>query len=190
MGVTLLAHASMPLKYWDETFFVATYMINQTPTKVLDYDTPLHKLLGATPDCSNFRVFSCVCWLNLRPYNAHKLLLCSTHCVFLGYNNMHKGFKCLDISSKHIYVSHDVIFNEPIFLFATIHSIAGAQYSFEVLLLPPATNLRDNVFTDFVNIYTMPLLSADDLRVQLQLDPGVGPALSTVTADDAPPSPQ
>jgi hypothetical protein len=75
MGLTLLAHASMPLKYWDETFLAATYLINRTPTKILYYDTPLHKLLGATPYYSSSRVFGCACWPNLRSYNAHKLQL-------------------------------------------------------------------------------------------------------------------
>jgi hypothetical protein len=32
MCLTLLAHVSMPLKYWDETFLAATYLINRTPT--------------------------------------------------------------------------------------------------------------------------------------------------------------
>lgn len=28
--------------------------------------------------------------------------------VFLGYSNMHKGFKCLDISTGRVYISRDV----------------------------------------------------------------------------------
>jgi hypothetical protein len=54
MGLALLAHASMPLKYWDEAFLAAIYRINQTPTKLLSYDTPIHMLLGVTPDYSSF----------------------------------------------------------------------------------------------------------------------------------------
>jgi hypothetical protein len=61
MGLDLLAHGSMPLKYWDEAFLDATYLINRTPTNGLSYDTPLHKLLGATPDYSSFYVFGCAC---------------------------------------------------------------------------------------------------------------------------------
>jgi histone deacetylase 1/2 len=75
MGLALLAHASMPLKYWDEAFLTATYLINRTPTKLLAYETPLQKLLGATPDYSSFRVFGCACWPNLHPYTQHKLEL-------------------------------------------------------------------------------------------------------------------
>jgi hypothetical protein len=91
----------MPLKYWDEAFLAATYLINRTPTK-LSFDTPINTLLGAHPDYSSLRVFGCACWPNLRPYNSHKLQFRSTRCVFLGYSNMHKGFKCLDLSSGRI----------------------------------------------------------------------------------------
>jgi hypothetical protein len=65
IGLALLAHVYMPLKYWDEAFLIATYLTNRTPTKLLSYDTPITKLLGATPDYSSFRVFGCVCWPNL-----------------------------------------------------------------------------------------------------------------------------
>jgi hypothetical protein len=82
MGLALLTHASMPLKYWDEAFLAAIYLINWTPTKLLSYDTPIHKLLGVTPDYSSFRVFEYACWPNLRPYNSHKLQLGSTRCIF------------------------------------------------------------------------------------------------------------
>jgi hypothetical protein len=105
MDLALLAHASMPLKYWDEAFLAAAYLINRTPTKLLSHDTPLHHLLGATPDYSSFCVFGCACWPNLRPYNSHKLELRSTCCVFLGYSNMHKGFKCFDVSIGCVYIS-------------------------------------------------------------------------------------
>jgi hypothetical protein len=148
MGLALLAHASMPLKYLDETFLAATYLINRTPTKLLSYDTPIHKLFSATPDYSSLRVFACTCWPNLRPYNSHKLQLCSICCVFLGYSNMHKGFKCLDISKGHIYISCDVFFDESVFPFTELHSNAGARYHSEVLLLPTASTGND-VITNY-----------------------------------------
>jgi hypothetical protein len=128
MDLSLLAHAFMPLKYWDEAFLVAVYLINHTPTKLLSYDTPLHRLLGATTDYSSLRVFGCACWPNLRPYNSHKLQLHSTRCVFLGYSNMHKGFKCIDIPSGHIYIFRDVILNEYVFPFAPLNSNASVRY--------------------------------------------------------------
>jgi hypothetical protein len=61
MGLALLANASMPLKFWDQAFLTTTHLINRTPTKILDHDTSLHRLLGATPDYSNLCVFGCAC---------------------------------------------------------------------------------------------------------------------------------
>jgi hypothetical protein len=135
MALVLLAHSSMPLKYWGEVFHAVVYLINCTP-RLLSYDTPLHRLLGATPDYSSLRVFGCACWPNLRSYNSHKIQLRSTRCVFLGYSNMYKGFKCLDISTGHIYISRDMVFYESVFPFISLHSNVGVRYSFKILLTP------------------------------------------------------
>jgi histone deacetylase 1/2 len=116
VGLSLLAHASMPLKFWDEAFLAATYLINRTPSKILQYSTPLAILFNEQPDYSFLRLFGCACWPNLRPYNSRKLAFRSKRCAFLGYSNMHKGYKCLDISSGRVYISRDVIFDEAIFL--------------------------------------------------------------------------
>jgi hypothetical protein len=35
VGLSLLAHASMPLKFWDEPFISASYLINRLPSKVI-----------------------------------------------------------------------------------------------------------------------------------------------------------
>jgi histone deacetylase 1/2 len=59
VGLSLLAHASMPLKYWDEAFFTAVFIINRLPSKVINYDTPHDRLLGSPPDYSFFRTFGC-----------------------------------------------------------------------------------------------------------------------------------
>jgi hypothetical protein len=35
VGLSVLAGASMPLKFWDEAFIVATSLIKRTPSKVI-----------------------------------------------------------------------------------------------------------------------------------------------------------
>ena len=117
VGLSLLAHASMPLKFWDEAFMAATFLINRLPSKVIDNQTPFERLLQQKPDYLSLRTFGCACWPNLRPYNRHKLELRSKQCAFLGYSNLHKGYKCLDIQSGRVYISRDVIFDEENFPF-------------------------------------------------------------------------
>lgn len=136
VGLSLLAHASMPLKFWDEAFLAAVYLINRLPSKVIKFDTPLERLFGQKPDYNSLRTFGCACWPNLRPYNTHKLQFRSKRCVFLGFSNMHKGFKCFDVSTGRVYVSRDVTFDEHEFPFSHLHSNAGARLRAEISLLP------------------------------------------------------
>jgi histone deacetylase 1/2 len=136
VGLALLSHASMPLKFWDEAFIAATYLINRIPSKVINHATPLERLLNQKPDYSSLRTFGCACWPNLRPYNTHKLQFRSKRCVFLGYSTLHKGFKCLDVSSGRVYISRDVTFDENTFPFSELHPNAGARLRSDILLLP------------------------------------------------------
>jgi histone deacetylase 1/2 len=136
VGLSILAHASMPLKYWDEAFLTAVFLINRLPSQVIDGATPLERLTGKQTDYSFLRTFGCACWPNLCPYNKHKLQFRSRRCVFLGYSNFHKGFKCLDPSEGRIYISRDVVFDEHVFPFAQLHPNAGALLRAELAVLP------------------------------------------------------
>jgi hypothetical protein len=44
VGLALLAHTSMPVKFWDEVFATTTYLINRTPSKVIDFMTHYERL--------------------------------------------------------------------------------------------------------------------------------------------------
>jgi hypothetical protein len=150
VGLSLLAHASMPLKYWDEAFLAATYLINRLPTKVLDFSSPLEILFKETPNYASLRTFGCACWPNLRPFNTHKLQFRSKQCVFLGYSNLHKGFKCLDVAEGRVYISRDVVFDETVFPFHKLNPNAGAHLRAEILLLPSTSqgHATGDEFTD------------------------------------------
>jgi histone deacetylase 1/2 len=132
MGLSLLAHASVPLKFWDEAFLTAVFLINRLPSRVINDQSPYEHLFGHPPDYSFIRTFGCAVWPHLRPYNSKKLEFRSKKCVFIGYSNMHKGFKCLDPSNGRVYISRDVIFDEQVFLFASLRPNAGARLRAEI----------------------------------------------------------
>jgi hypothetical protein len=125
VGLSLLDHASMPLKFWEDAFLAVVYLINRTPSKILEYKTPFERLFHKKPYYTSLCIFGCACRPNLRPYNTHKLEFCSRRCVFLGYSILHKGFKCLDPSSGRVYISRDVTFDENIFPFSELNPNAG-----------------------------------------------------------------
>jgi histone deacetylase 1/2 len=109
-------------------FLTAVYLINRLPSRAIDSQTPVERLFGDKGDYSFLRIFGCSCWPNLRLYNKHKLEFWSIQCVFLGYSNAHKGYKCLDISTGHRYISYGIVFDKAVFPFANLHSNAGAQH--------------------------------------------------------------
>jgi hypothetical protein len=87
---------------------------------------------------------------------------------------MHKGFKYLDAATGHIYISHDVIFDESVFPFASKHPNAGARYHSDVLLEPNGNSASNNV--DCAPAMTLlPILDSD---VQVP----IGSALVTTPA--------
>ena len=94
-GLTLLAQAKIPLKYWPEAFQTATFLINRLPTPTLTNISPIQQLFGKVPNYLSLKFFGCACFPCLRPYQNHKFQFHSTKCVFLGYSNSHKGYKCL-----------------------------------------------------------------------------------------------
>lgn len=49
-GLTLLAHGSVPKKYWHFAFDTSVYLINRMPTSVLHDQSPFQVLFNQSPD--------------------------------------------------------------------------------------------------------------------------------------------
>ena len=60
--------------------------------------------------------------------------------MFLRYSPLHKGVKCLDVSTDRVYISRDVVIDENIFPFSALHPNAGDRLKKEILLLPSFTS--------------------------------------------------
>ena len=111
MGLTLLAKASMDLKYWWEAFSTITYLLNRLPTPVLNHKSPYEQIFHQPPDYNLLRTFGCACYPYLRPYSRHMFHFRTSLCIFLGYSPYHKGYKCLH-SSGRVYIARSVTFDE------------------------------------------------------------------------------
>lgn len=73
MELTLLAKASMPLKYWSDAFSHMVHLINRFPTPVLQHLSPYEKLYKGQSDYARLKVFGNVCFPHLRSFQQHKL---------------------------------------------------------------------------------------------------------------------
>jgi hypothetical protein len=115
----LLFQASIPARYWAESLYAATYLLNLLPTKVIPALTPHFALFNTTPSYAHLRVFRCACYPNTSATAPHKLAPRFCLCVFLGYSSDHKGYRCLDLTTNYVLISRHIVFDESSFPFAS-----------------------------------------------------------------------
>lgn len=127
MGLTLLAHAHLPQKFWDFSFETAIYLINYLPTRSLDFLSPYQVLHGSTPNYSFLHVFGCRCFPYLRPYISHKLQFRSQPCHFLGYPPNFLGYPCLDLTTSRMFIARIVAFDKQHFPYTSVVTASTAS---------------------------------------------------------------
>ena len=123
---SLLLSASIPSEFWGEVVLIAVSLINIISSSHSSGLSPFEKLYGHVPDYSSFSVFGCTCFI-LRPHaKRNKLSSRSAICVFLGYGESKKRYRCFDPIIHKLYVSHHVVFLEHILFFSissTTHNL-------------------------------------------------------------------
>jgi hypothetical protein len=63
------------------------------------------------------RLFDCIVYPMLRPYNTYKFAYRSRHCVLLGYSLTHLIYLCLDLDTNKIYTYRYFKFDESCFMY-------------------------------------------------------------------------
>ncbi|XP_061343024.1 uncharacterized protein LOC133289168 [Gastrolobium bilobum] len=107
---------NLPKTYWGEAVVSAAYLINRTPSSALHFKTPQQTLESyfSIPHISNLepRVFGCTVYVHIPKVLRKKLDPCAKKCVFVGYSNVQKGYRCYDPVLHKMHVSMDVSFQE------------------------------------------------------------------------------
>ena len=112
IGLALIFHSHLSLRFWVDAFSTAAYIINHLPTLFLEGMFPFELLYGSSPNYENFHPFSCRVYPCLRDYMSHKFSPRSIPCIFLGYSHSHKGFRCLDPTTSKLYITRHAQFDE------------------------------------------------------------------------------
>ena len=91
-------------------------------------------LFKQPPSYNHLKTFGCLCYISALSHNRHKFAPRAKRCVFLGYPTGIKGYKVLDLDSRTISVSRDIVFYESTFPFATLQSCVNSDSSSTIFL--------------------------------------------------------
>ncbi|KAL0438874.1 UNVERIFIED_CONTAM: Retrovirus-related Pol polyprotein from transposon RE1 [Sesamum latifolium] len=117
---SLLHQASLPKQFWGYCILAAAYLINRLPTPVLHWKSPYETLYHKPPSLDHLRTFGCLCYAtNVTPHK-DKFDPRASKCIFVGYNQLQKGYKLYHLTDKVVFTSRDVQFQEQVFPFASL----------------------------------------------------------------------
>lgn len=90
----------------------ATYVINRLPLSLNNMKTPYELLFREKPSVKHFKVFGSICYVRVPESRRGKLDAKAKKCIFVGYDERKKGWRCMDPTTHKRVVSRDVVFDE------------------------------------------------------------------------------
>lgn len=110
--------ANLPIAFWGECVLTANFLINRTPSVLLNGKTPYEILYGMSPNYEYLRTFGCLCYARSLRRDNEKFGDRSRRCIFVGYPFGQKGWRVYDLESGEYFVLRDDVFSKTEFLYA------------------------------------------------------------------------
>ena len=114
MTTYMLESKKLAENLWAKAMHDAEYIQNRVPHSSIKLNTPFKAYFKHKPDVSNLQVFGSTAWARIPLDKRRALQPQSIECLFIGYLDESKGFKILDINTKHIIIERSVKFDEPL----------------------------------------------------------------------------
>ena len=89
----MLSGTGLGQEFWAEAVETACYLVNISPSSMLEDKTPHEVWTGNKPSLSHLRVFGCDAYVHVPKEKRRKLDNKSERCIFIGYKDGLKGYK-------------------------------------------------------------------------------------------------
>ena len=103
---------SLPRELWASAFQTACHVVNRLPPWPGTESSPFELIYHRKPNVSYFRIFGSICYVHVLKQNRTKLDPKAKKCIFVGYDIHRKGWRCMNLETKMVTVSRDVVFDE------------------------------------------------------------------------------
>jgi len=109
---SMMHDKDIPIAFWAEAVSTAVYLKNRSPTKSLLGKVPEELWMKQKISIAHLRVFGCTAYAHIPKEKRTKLEKKATKCMFLGYCEDSKAYRLLNLETRQIMKSRDVIFDE------------------------------------------------------------------------------
>lgn len=110
--VAMLNQTSLLANLWDFGVLLLLFIQPKSNVASCRQFSPFEQLLDRALEYKKLRVFWSRCYPCLRPYRSNKLDVKSKLCIFIGYTLSQDCYLCLEPTSRRIFASREVFFNE------------------------------------------------------------------------------
>ena len=104
--------AGLSIGFWKHAVRTAVHIYNMTLISKAEFLTPKEMWSGSKLNISHLCIFGCAAYVHVLKGKRWKLNLKSWEMIFVGYENLSKGWQFWDAKNRHIEISHDVKFDE------------------------------------------------------------------------------
>ena len=102
---SMLSGTGLGQEFWAEGVEIACYLVNRSPSSVLEDKTPHEVWTGKKPSLSHLRVFGCDAYVHVPKEKRTKLDNKSERCIFIGYKDGLKGYKLWNPETRKVVYS-------------------------------------------------------------------------------------
>eukprot|EP01018_Ginkgo_biloba_P007593 Gb_26132 [translate_table: standard] len=114
----MLSNANVEQGLWREAVLTTCYLVNHSPSTIIDCKTLEEVWTGHPCDHLNLKIFGCDAYALVNKKERSKLDPGSKRCIFVGYGEKNgvKGYRLWDPTAHKLTISRDVVFDESPFL--------------------------------------------------------------------------
>jgi len=109
---SMLSGDALGQEFWVEAMEISCYVINRSPSSVLEDKTPQEVWIGKKPSLSRLSIFRCDAYVHVPKEKRTKLDSKSERCIFIGYNDGLKGYNIWSREIRNFVYSRGVVFRE------------------------------------------------------------------------------
>ena len=143
--IAMLNQAGLPESFWGAAVNYLVHILNATPSSSTSKTTSFEVWKRRKPDLTLYRTFGCRAWVHVMKKDRTAFGSHTRKCIFIGFCDGYKGWKVYEPSTRKIFVSRDVLFDEKSFPGTSVKGSEDALVPLGIHTFWPEDNLDADI---------------------------------------------